>query len=391
MDFNEFTFSKKYLRNDEQLSLFFDFDLQDLTNHNRKTFDDCQSLLFFLQNNLEKQIYLTRTKVSDFYEEDNKLVINIESYQEFCKKIGQNGKNRTQAFLSKNVDHYTEDQKKEIIAGSTEEEIIERIKNFTNEQKNIFIEKLKEIDNINFNKTDIENISNDDFLKAFSLILNDPKKQEIIIENYPQVQINVLEEHKKFLENNLDKKELYIQNWIDGNIDNNGIDTTNISEEDKNRLQKSRLLIFGLEFTGHEREVLDSGQRMDILARINLENNKKEYTLFELKSPCAPIFVDEDKEIKLSPRISRAIPQVLDYKADFEEKKDGDADLNRKKILSGKITKCIIIIGKQSDNERNKKIFRSLKENFSNLIEIWTYTDLINRLETTIKNLRENL
>ncbi|MDO8610348.1 MAG: hypothetical protein Q7R95_07400 [bacterium] len=135
MDFTKFTFSKNYIRNNSQFLLNFDFDLREITRYNRKTFDDYQSLLYFLQNHSEKQIFLTQTQALDFYEEDNKLVINLKSYQEFCKKIGQNGKNRTQAFLAQKLKHYSEDEKKQIIAGSTGKEIINRTKDFTEEQK----------------------------------------------------------------------------------------------------------------------------------------------------------------------------------------------------------------------------------------------------------------
>ena len=135
MDFTKFIFSKKYSWYDKKFELFFDFDLKEITGHNRKTFDYGLSLRYFLENNPGKQIFLTLTQVSDFYEEFDKLIINLRSYQDFCKKISQNGKNRTQAFLAQKLRHYSENEKKEIIAGSTGEEIIERTKNFTEEQK----------------------------------------------------------------------------------------------------------------------------------------------------------------------------------------------------------------------------------------------------------------
>src|SRR3989344_287060 len=135
MDFSKFTFNKKYTRFDKQFELFFDFDLKEITGHNRKTFDYGLSLRYFLENNPEKQIFLTLTQVPDFHEESNKLIINLKSYQEFCKKISQNGKNKTQAYLAQKLKHYSENEKKEIIASSTGEEIIERTKDFTKDQK----------------------------------------------------------------------------------------------------------------------------------------------------------------------------------------------------------------------------------------------------------------
>ena len=83
MDFTKFTFSKKYSRNDRILELSFDFDIKEVTGRNSKTFDDYNSLLYFLLNNPKKQIFLTQTQNSDFCEENDKLVINLQSYQEF--------------------------------------------------------------------------------------------------------------------------------------------------------------------------------------------------------------------------------------------------------------------------------------------------------------------
>lgn len=385
---------------DDGQKIYFDkkYSFHDHFEHKRKVkkFPFHKNILLFLKENPEISIFFTlNEEVRSFQKIEQGFLINMIAFSNFCKTIGSQTGGRTKAFLGKNLNiqdvSFTETDKDEFIKiNASEKNIVEAINSFDPVIREKIIKSVNSIETSEVNTHEGIEINQTEFLKAFSRFLTDSKTQEIIIANYPQIQINILEEHKKFLENNLDKEEIFIQNWIDGTIDNSGI-TIELSEEDRIKLQKSRRLIFGLEFTGHEREVLDSGQKMDILARINLEKNKREYTLFELKSPNATIFVDEDKELKLSPKISRAIPQVLDYKADFEEKKDGDADLNRKNLPSGKIVKCIIVIGKQSENERNKKIFRSLKENFSSLIEIWTYTDLINRLETTIQNLKENL
>src|SRR3989338_1793480 len=136
MDFSKFVFNKKYNRHDKQFELSFDFDLKEINEgKNKKTFNDYQSLLYFLETHTEKKIFVTRTEIADFCEKDNTLVINLTSYQEFCKKIGQNGKNRTQAFLAQKIKHYSENEKREIIASSTGEEIIERTRDFTEDQK----------------------------------------------------------------------------------------------------------------------------------------------------------------------------------------------------------------------------------------------------------------
>ena len=395
MDFTKFTFSKKYSRNDRILELSFDFDIKEVTGRNSKTFDDYNSLLYFLLNNPKKQIFLTQTQNSDFCEENDKLVINLQSYQEFCKKIGQNGKNRTQAFLAQRLKNYSEDEKKSIISSSTEEEIIERIKNFTDEEKGIFLEKLKGVEGLKLPEGNIKNISNEEFLKAFSSFLTDPAKQKIVVANYPQIQINLLEEYKQFLEQNLDKEETFIQDWIDGKIDNNG-QTNNSDEEEIKKIKKSRCLIFGLEFISHKREGQVSSKQFDILTRIS--QGKNDYVLIELKSPSSDVFKVKTKnndnggtseEYHLSDDIARAIPQISEYRHLLDNA--SDIEWQRIGLVRGKISKCLIVIGTKIDDAVWSEHFLSLRKNLSSTIEILTYTDLIQKLETTIRNLRENL
>src|SRR3989338_11439082 len=395
MDFTKFTFSKKYSRNDRILELSFDFDIKEVTGRNSKTFDDYNSLLYFLLNNPKKQIFLTQTQNSDFCEENDKLVINLQSYQEFCKKIGQNGKNRTQAFLAQRLKNYSEDEKKSIISSSTEEEIIERIKNFTDEEKGIFLEKLKGVEGLKLPEGNIKNISNKEFLKAFSSFLTDPAKQKIVVANYPQIQINLLEEYKQFLEQNLDKEETFIQDWIDGKIDNNG-QTNNSDEEEIKKIKKSRCLIFGLEFISHKREGQVSSKQFDILTRIS--QGKNDYVLIELKSPSSDVFKVKTKnndnggtseEYHLSDDIARAIPQISEYRHLLDNA--SDIEWQRIGLVRGKISKCLIVIGTKRDDAVWSEHFLSLRKNLSSTIEILTYTDLIQKLETTIRNLKENL
>jgi hypothetical protein len=395
MDFSKFTFSKKYTKNSQVLELFFDFDLKEITGHNRKTFDYGLSLRYFLENNSGKQIFLTLTQVSNFYEESNKLVINLKSYQDFCKKISQNGKNRTQAFLAQNLKHYSEEEKKSIIASSTEGEIIERVRSFTDEQKNSFLEKLNGVQGINLSQGNLDKISNEDFLKAFSKFLSDPFKQNIIAGSYPQIQISILEDYKKFLENNLNKSEAFIQDWIDGKIDNEG-NTQNVSENEIKKLKKSRCLIFGLEFISHKREGNISSKEFDILTRIS--QGKNDYVLIELKSPSSDVFKVKEKvnqnggivtEYHLSDDISRAIPQISDYRNLLEN--GTEIEWQKIGLPRGKVSKCLIIIGTKKEDVVWAEHFLSLRKNLSSTIEILTYTDLVQKLDTTIKNLKDNL
>lgn len=141
-----------------------------------------------------------------------------------------------------------------------------------------------------------------------------------------------------------------------------------------------------------------SGKRFDILTRTSLEN---EYVLVELKSPKDDVFdikssVNKNggKSMKyaLSSSLSRAIPQVLNYKRSFESKKADDEDIARIGFSAGKISKCIIVIGTRKDDDSIWSTnFLNLKQSFSSVLEIWTYSDLISKLDITIKNLEDNL
>ncbi len=395
MDLSRFTNVKKYLRNGQEYQLFFDFDLKELTGHNRKTFDDFQSLLYFLQNNIGKKILITQVLVDESYEDGESLVININAYQAFCKKIGQNGKNRTQAFLAQKIKHYTEDDKKRIIGDSTEEEILERIKNFTIEQKNTFFQGLGKIEGIDLPHGQAGSISDEEFLQIFPNFLNDLSKQKVIFSSYPQIQIKILEQYKEFLKEHLNQDETFIQNWIDGKIDDDGV-ATNSTGDERKKTAKSRCLIFGLEFISHKREGEIGSKQFDILTRISQGENN--YVLIELKSPNKDVFATKTRlnqnggqvvDYSLSDDVSRAIPQISDYRSLLD--RGGEAEWQKIGLPTGKISKCLIVIGVKKNDPVWQEHFLSLKRNLSGTIEILTYTDLIQKIETTIENLKDNL
>lgn len=395
MDFQKFTFTEDYKGGK---TLCFDFDIRTVTGHIRNTFKYYRTLIHFLTKNPDKEIYITQSQTEDFDEKDNKLVINLQKYQEFCRGIGQNGENRAQAFFARRVQHFSEDEKLEIINTATEEQIIERIKSFSVNQKESFLNNLKSIGDIKFPREDLKDVTDEDFLRSFSDLLDDPNKRAIIVAEYTNVQLRILEEYKIFLEANLDKNELFVQNWIDGKIDNEGNDLE-LDDDERKRLQKSRCLIFGLEFIDHKREGQASSKRFDVLTR--LSEDKNEYVLFELKSPDAGVFKIVEKENQnggtsteyhLSEDVARAIPQILRYRDNLESKSEEDEDWQRIGVPKGKIAKCIILIGtRKTGDPLWESHFLSIKRNFCSSLEIMTYSDLIKKLETTISNLKNNL
>lgn len=204
------------------------------------------------------------------------------------------------------------------------------------------------------------------------------------IEEFSQgIKIHTLKDYRDFLRDNLDKNESFIQNWLD---------------EDNSKYRKQRCLIFGLEFIDHKREGELSRKRFDILTRSSITNN--EYVLIELKSPCDDIFKVVEKntsnkgtsvEYHLSPQLSRAIPQILRYKSKFEKLPEDDDDFRRIGLKKGEIKKCIILLGQKNDDLVWMDHFKSLTNNLGGGLEILTYSDLIEKLDVTIKNLEENL
>jgi hypothetical protein len=181
------------------------------------------------------------------------------------------------------------------------------------------------------------------------------------------------EEFNKILASN--KNEAWIQRWID---------------KDNGKFRSLRCLIFGIEYVNPKREgELIHRRRFDILAEQNLDN----YIIIELKSPLAEIFNIKESlnsnegvnlNYKLSSELSKAIPQIIKYKeyynqADFETIKN--LGLSEKKNIS----ECIIVIGRRKKDEVWKKHFQNLIENIK--IKIYTYDDLIDKMDNTIKNL----
>lgn len=218
-----------------------------------------------------------------------------------------------------------------------------------------------------------------------NVIINDlfkekPEKIEnSVIINYT---ISKLEECYKFLENNLGSSEQDIQNWLD--------------EDDKKH--KWRMMIFGLEYNNHLSQKNDaSGKRLDIFMSNNPDKNN--LIIVELKSPNCDIFsINEitkpdgtkSSSYELSDHLSRAIPQVLGYKRDLEaltQTKKDDYNLPSEYIIS----KCIIVIGSNDKlaNSTAKQKFKDFRESFNSGLEIWTYSDLISKINITIENLKK--
>jgi|GEM_PF-3770835 len=225
------------------------------------------------------------------------------------------------------------------------------------------------------------------------IIIDQPSDQDIIqmlrkmsldqFEKFGEgFRLNTIKGYRDFIKNNLDKNETFFQNWLD---------------EENGKFRHQRCLIFGLEFIDHKMEGELSRKRFDLLTRSSLSKN--EYVIIEMKSPNEDVFKvltlstnqGESVEYHLSPAISRAIPQILRYRSKLQTISEDDDDLRRIGIKKGNVAKCIILIGQRKTDPIWNDHFNSLKASLSSNLEIWTYTDIIDKLEIVIKNLEENL
>jgi hypothetical protein len=162
-------------------------------------------------------------------------------------------------------------------------------------------------------------------------------------------------------------------------------------------LKRSRCLIFGLEFVNHKREVAASQKRFDILTRV--ADGRNEYVLIELKSPCGSVFNvktetnnngGKSTTYSLSDDIARALPQIAGYKGLLQDA--SNVEWQKIGYARGEIVKSIVLVGTRPGNDLVwDDNYRHLRNGLSSSIEIMTYTDLLEKLDATIKNLEENL
>lgn len=183
-----------------------------------------------------------------------------------------------------------------------------------------------------------------------------------------------------------------LQEFIDNNVSE--IDVQNWLDEDGHKYRQQRCMIFGLEYIDFQREGSVSSKKFDVLTRVG--SKYIDHVLIELKSPADDIFeVTQSGSInnptstyQIHKHLARAIPQILEYKSTLEAKPAGDAELEKLGIKDkAHIGKCIIVIGKHSDDARWKQNRENLVRSLGSTLEIWTYSELLNKLSSTIENL----
>ncbi len=350
--------------------------------HRRRTFKFPyhKNLLDFLKDNPEWNVFFTADiSIKPFKRYGNDFLINIDSYLEFCESMQGKTDGRAKAFLGQNlklIDIATSQEEKDdfIKVNANEKNILGAIKSLNEESKKNIVQELSKFE---VSRVDSE-ISSEKFAATFVKFLTDKNVQQVLFDNLPRIQIETLKSHIDFLEKALGHNETYVQEWID---------------EENGKYRKQRCLIFGIEFVDPKREGKLNEKRFDILA----EQNRESHILIELKSPGHNIFDIKETPNKnggvstqytISTHLSRAIPQILGYKDWYES-----ASLEEIQALGieskRSISKCIIVIGQNKQDNVWRENFRRLKANIN--IEVLTYNDLIDKLKNSIKNLEENL
>ncbi len=372
-------------------------DIESIYKHNNirgNRLDGKKELFEYAKTHKYYKIYLTNQEIDNgFTIHDNDVLVNIKAFQEFYKKTKASG-DIANAFFCQ--DHeITQQQKDEVIQNISDDDLTVAVNNASTETKQKLALLLKNFalktKDYNASHTSVEDAN-----KVLIDAIKNTEKIHAVSNAICQSQIEILKKYKEFLTNNLDKEETFITDWLDGKIDFKGQITTENTE-----LRKSRCLIFGLEYANHKREGQDSaGKRFDLLMS---PSDTNEYILFELKSPNVELFIDKQYTTKndttthsiiINDDLARAIPQILGYKSKLEKLTDEDSQEKitntRKKI---NIKKCIIVIGKSDEDLTTTKMqnLYNLRQTLNSNLEIWTYTDLIDKMNNTIENLTNNL
>ena len=366
--------------------LYFDksYSFHDHFKHKQKTrkFPFYKNILKFLEENPNTKIYFTlNEEMKTFQQVRDGCLLNMHAYLYFCRTIASRTGGRLKAFLGQNVDLLrataTDTEKADFIkTNATEKNLLDAIKTLPEEVQTNIVNSLSTA-GVTRDQSNPE-INSADFISAFSKFLTDKDVQSAFYSNLPKIQIDILKSHISFLKNNLDKNETFIQNWID---------------EDGGKFRKQRCLIFGLEYVDPKREGQVAGKKFDLLAEHDLEH----YVIFELKSPKDDVFKVAQTEMVaggvsteycLSPQLGRAIPEILGYKKMYDSAQGEELQKFGIKVKKP-ISKCVIILGTREEDSVWKENFERISSCL-NGIELLTYNHLIDRLENTVSNLKEN-
>ena len=375
MDFSRFTL-KKYYRG---RGVFFDFNLKDYTGHSGKSFTGFASIKTFLERNSDRIICLTLDQTPDFHEEGEKLVVNLRAYQNFWRTIAQNSRNRFQAFLAQKTKHYSEEDKKQVIAKSTEQEIVENI-------NPTILEKIRSTKNPDV--VDMEQV----------IVVNDQNKkmvfEEILKGNYSSDFWDLLKTKEPQLTDTLAAAQLQIHRKKVVDELNQRLATGNFSETSGDDSWQKWIYkhnwLFGVNYQEPIQKV-----------KINVTGVMPDFIfptldgfvdILEIKLPSKEVIVEDASHAGSwvwSPDSNYAIGQVVNYLCEIDRLKleiEKEIERVHQKRISVLKPRAFILIGRSDNWTTNKKEgLRKLNDSLHK-IEFLTYTDLSQRGEALIES-----
>ena len=376
MDFSKFKLKKNY----HGKEVFFDFVLKDHTGHGGKAFKGFASIKTFLEDNSDRAIYLTLDQTADFHEENEKIVVNLQAYQAFWRTIAQSSQNRFQAFLAQKLKHFSEEDKKQVIAESTEQEIVENI-------NPDILEKIRSTKNPDI--VDMEQV----------IVVNDQNKklvfEEILKGNYPNEFWDLLKTKEPQLTDTLAAAQLQIHRKKIVEELNLRLATGNFPETSGDDSWQKWIYEHNWLFGVIYQEPIEK-------AKINIAGVMPDFVfptldgfvdILEIKLPSKEVIVEDASHTGSwvwSPDSNKAIGQVVNYLCEIDRLRlEIEKEIERvhlKKILVLK-PRAFILIGRSDDWTTNKKEgLRKLNDSLHK-IEFLTYTDLSQRGEALVENL----
>jgi len=372
MDLNGFVYHKKY-KGGKFIRL--DFNPREYVREPGQNFLQHLTFRHFLEQNPEKEIFLTLTQTDNFYEVGNKIVINWKNYQEFCKTISQNGKSKTQAYLAKKVTHYSDADKQAVISELTSEEIIS---NLNPEVREEIIQKLASVRNpqiVDSNKV---------------IIVDDENKKQVfqqILSKYPEEFLELAESSDKdkidrFSAGHLQAHRKLVIEELKQRLEADNFHETKEDDSWQSWIYKHNWL-FGINYQNpiQKQKINITGVMPDYL----FPTLDGFVDILEIKLPSAPV-IEEDTSRPGSWRWSKesntAIGQIVNYLDEIDRQRlEIEREIKRVygRDCSMLKPRAFILIGENKNwisfvKEALRKLNHSLHG-----IEILTYTDLLNR------------
>lgn len=432
MNIKDFT-CNSYIFENTNFSLCTDFDIDIKFQHSvsNKKFPFHETLLKFLYENTWKKIYLTTKSLENkwFSEEDwDIFLVNIDEFIRFCEKLDQR-KDRANAFFRQEVSidniSISNEHKTTILSKTNEEDLLNIFSWFSKEKRNIFLNLLKTIPDIELPIKNNKDYTDEELLeilknKDLSFIKTIIKKDHVIeflnndnweeiIENFLKNNItskdiiNIwyrkkqLEVFYKLLNEKWYKDSYKNEIWKDNTKDeimwqhffheNNWIFWYWLDYKYLGILQKeAHISDVDLDWTN---EVISDFLLWCTNFTVLVEIKKDDTILFNKSIS----WQNRAKSWKLSSDLMYSVSQILEQKADWQIKAE-KTNYNEKweKIHQKTINpKCFLIIWRLDklwdtrDDNIKFRTFELFRRNLNN-IEIITYDELYNRAKFIIEN-----